>query len=372
MLNFFRNGGGDQRLTAYILISPAIILLVIFMVVPFLRGIQLSMTNQQFTGAEADNVGLENYDQILSVGLMELPPRPEAYPDRRPSVGWYQSSDGSAQFRWRTRAVDDSLDTIYDGLERYREYEVSTLVNLFGTDYALMMKEPLFWTSLRNNIIFALVVVPVQTALALFLAILINQKLPFMNVFRTTYFSPVVTAMVIIAVVWSFLYNPQFGLINEMIGVFGLGPYDWLQHPSSALPAIIIMSIWQGVGFQMVIFLAGLQDIPEDLYEAAGIDGASIWQQFRFVTLPMLRNTMIFVVLTTTILSFRLFDQVNVMTPDGGPENSTATMVWFAIRRGWGNGEIGFASAVSVVFVGIVLLISIAQRMIISSESALD
>jgi len=372
MSKFFRNEGGDQRVTAFLLISPALILLVLFMVIPFLRGIQLSLTNQQFTGAEAESVGLENYDQILSIGLMALPPRPETYPERRPSVGWYESSDGSAQFRWRTRAVDEDLNTIYEGLERYRDYEVSTLINVFGNDYAVMMKEPLFWTSLRNNLLFAAIVVPVQTALALFLAILINQNLPFMNVFRTTYFSPVVTAMVIIAVVWSFLYNPRFGLINEMVGVFGLGPYDWLQSSDSALIAIIIMSIWQGVGFQMIIFLAGLQDIPEDLYEAAGIDGASIWQKFRFVTLPMLRNTMIFVILTTTILAFRLFDQVNVMTPDGGPDNSTATMVWFAIRRGWGNGEIGFASAVSVVFVAIVLAISLLQRMIVRSESALD
>lgn len=371
-MNFLRNTGGDQRLTAYILIAPALILLVIFMIVPFVRGIQLSMTNQQFTGAEADNVGLENYDQILSIGLMKLPPKPEIYPESRPSIGWYQNDDGEALFRWRTRAVDESLDEIYDGLERYRDFEIASIVNLFGTEYGLMMKEPLFWTSMRNNIFFALVVVPVQTSLALFLAILINQKLPYMNVFRTTYFSPVVTAMVIIAVVWSFLYNPQFGLINEMIGVFGLGPYDWLQDPQSAMPAIIIMSIWQGVGFQMVIFLAGLQDIPEDLYEAAGIDGASIWQKFRYVTLPMLRNTTVFVVLTTTILAFRLFDQVNVMTPDGGPENSTATMVWYAIRRGWGNGEIGYASAVSVVFVAIVLIISMIQRLIVRSESALD
>jgi multiple sugar transport system permease protein len=183
------------------------------------------------------------------------------------------------------------------------------------------------------------------------------------------YFSPVVTAMVIIAVVWSFLYNPQFGLINQMLSVFRIGPFQWLQDSSSAMPAIIIMSIWQGVGFQMVIFLAGLQDIPEDLYEASGIDGAGPAQKFRFVTLPMLRNTLIFVVLTTTILAFRLFDQVNVMTPDGGPGGSTATMVWYAIRTGWRQSQIGFASAISVVFVAIVLLVSLAQRRLVRSSS---
>jgi multiple sugar transport system permease protein len=186
-----------------------------------------------------------------------------------------------------------------------------------------------------------------------------------MNVYRTIYFSPVVTAMVIIAVVWKFLYNPQFGLINEMILYFSggvLGPYEWLQSSKLALPAIALMSIWQGVGFQMVIFLAGLQDISEDLYEASSIDGANIWQQFRYITLPMLRNTTLFVIVTTTILAFRLFDQVQVMTPAGGPDESTATMVWYAIRRGWTNNEIGYASAMSVIFVLIVLLVSLIQR----------
>jgi len=239
----------------------------------------------------------------------------------------------------------------------------------------MIAKDPLFWQGLMNNFYFALVVVPIQTGLALLLAILVNQKLPFKNVFRTIYFSPVVTAMVIIAVVWKFLYNPDFGLINEMIQFVTFGQvdgYEWLRSPDMAMPAIMIMSIWQGVGFQMIIFLAGLQDIPESLYEASSIDGASIWQKFRFITLPMLRNTMIFVVLTTTILSFRLFDQVNVMTPDGGPEESTATMIWYAIRRGWTQNEVGYASAISVVFVGIVLIVSLIQRSVVRSDSAMD
>ena len=146
-----------------------------------------------------------------------------------------------------------------------------------------------------------------------------------------------------------------------------IGPFKWLEDSSSAMLSIIIMSIWQGVGFQMVIFLAGLQDIPEDLYEASSIDGAGVFQKFRFITLPMLRNTTIFVVLTTTILAFRLFDQVNVMTPDGGPGGSTATMVWYVIRTGWSQSQIGFASAISVVFVAIVLLISLVQQRLVRS-----
>lgn len=371
MNTFFSTRRSRDFVAAMLLGGPAFLLLILFMVIPFIRGIELSFTNQQFTGAESQFIGTENYDRILSVGVVALPPQPAEFPESRPAVGWYQDSDGNANFRWRTRSVDD-LDTISPGLEYYRDFDIASIFNLGGQYYALMAKDPLFWTALRNNLQFAFVVVPVQTALALFLAILINQKLGFMNVFRTMYFSPVVTAMVIIAVVWKFLYNPEFGLINRMLGLIGIGPSGWLQDSSTAMLAIIIMSIWQGVGFQMVIFLAGLQDIPEDLYEAAGIDGAGIWAKFYYITLPMLRNTMIFVVLTTTILAFRLFDQVNVMTPSGGPANSTATMVWYAIRRGWQEGNIGFASAISIVFVAIVLLISLLQRGVIRSDSALE
>lgn len=374
-MQFFQNNlsgrKGRDLLSVLVMGGPAFFLLVIFMIWPFILGIDLSTTNQRFDGAQASDVGTRNYERILSVGIAGLPPKPDVFPDSRPNVGWYLDNQGNADFRWRTRGIDD-LDEIWDGLERWRSYEVMSVFSIMGNEYALFARDPLFWKSLRNNLAFAAFVVPVQTMLALLLAILINQKLPGMNVFRTVYFSPVVTAMVIVAVVWAFLYNPRFGLINQMLSAFSVGPFDWLQHPASALPAIMIMSIWQGVGFQMVIFLAGLQDIPEDLYEAASIDGAGVFHKFRYVTLPMLRNTTIFVVLTTTILAFRLFDQINVMTPDGGPASSTATMVWYAIRRGWRESEIGYASAISVVFVVIVLMISLVQRVFVKSESALD
>lgn len=385
--------------------GPAFLLLALFMIWPFFRGIELSTTNQRFDGAEARRLDpwYSNYDEVLSVNIINLPDVPDDVPYRAPRAGWYRNRDedckacerendcrmtddfgedptceqacsnvceeGDLIFRWRESGLEEI------GYEEYGEYQIARTFSLGDNQYAVIAKDPLFWKGLLNNFYFAMIVVPVQTALALLLAILVNQKLPFKNVFRTMYFSPVVTAMVIIAVVWKFLYNPEFGLINEMIQFVTFGQvdgYEWLQSADTAMHAIIIMSIWQGVGFQMIIFLAGLQDIPEDLYEASAIDGANIWQQFRFITLPMLRNTMIFVVLTTTILAFRLFDQVNVMTPDGGPEESTVTMVWYAIRRGWTQSEVGYASAISVAFVGIVLLVSLIQRVTVRSESALD
>lgn len=400
---YFGGQRGRDLIMALLMGGPAFLLLALFMIVPFIRGIDLSTTSQRFDGAEAHRLSpwYRNYDQVLSVNLIRLPDVPDDVPYRAPAAGWYRATtpackqceadnscsitdaddtvcqqtcssiceQGDLIFRWRARNLEQV------GLEQYQEYEIARNFSIGGSQYAIIAKDPLFWKGLLNNFYFALVVVPIQTSLALLLAILINQKLPWRNVFRTIYFSPVVTAMVIIAVVWTFLYNPDFGLINEMIQFVTGGRvegFDWLQSSSMAMPAIMIMSIWQGVGFQMIIFLAGLQDIPEDLYEASAIDGASIWQQFRHITLPMLRNTTIFVVLTTTILAFRLFDQVNVMTPDGGPNESTATMVWYAIRRGWNQSEVGYASAISVVFVGIVLIVSLIQRAVVRSESALD
>ncbi len=399
----FSGRHGRDLLIAWVMGGPAFVLLALFMVWPFIRGLDLSTTNQRFDGSQAHRLTpwYANYDRILSVGIVHLPDVPDAVPYRPPRAGWYRTkteqckaceaeweckisdpqdaacaaqcgticAEGELIFRWRGK----NLDTI--GLERWAKYDIARTFSLFGRHYAIVAKDPLFWKGLLNNFYFALVIVPLQSALALLLALLVNQKLPYVNVFRTLYFSPVVTAMVIIAVVWKFLYNPDFGLINEMIRFVTFGKvegFGWLQSPQMAMPAIIVMSIWQGVGFQMIIFLAGLQDIPEDLYEASSIDGANLWQQFRFITLPMLRNTTIFVVLTTTILAFRLFDQVNVMTPDGGPNESTATMVWYTIRRGWRQSEVGYASALSVVFVAIVLIVSLVQRGLVRSESALD
>ena len=237
-------------------------------------------------------------------------------------------------------------------------------------NFARLLHDETFHRALLNNFIFALVVVPVQTGFALLLALLINQRLKAINAFRTIYFSPVVTTMVVVAIIWTFLYNPGRGFINAFLNTisFGLlGPYDWLNDPKLALPAIMVLSIWQGVGFQMVIYLAGLQEIPTFLYEAAQIDGASKRQQFFYVTLPQLRNTTIFVVIATTILAFKLFTQNWVMTK-GGPQNATMTTIIHVYVQGFKQGRIGYASAITVVFFLIVLAISLLQRVILREE----
>jgi len=229
-----------------------------------------------------------------------------------------------------------------------------------------------FHQALFNNFFFVVIVVPLQTFLALLLAVLLNQKLRFINLFRTIYFSPVVTTMVVVSIIWYFLYNPGEGLINQMISFisFGkLGPYNWLNDTSLALPSIMILSIWQGVGFQMVIYLAGLQNIPDELYEAGRVDGANIWQQFWYITIPQLRNTTIFVIISTTILAFKLFTQVWVMTR-GGPQGATKTIIVLLYEEGFKMLRVGYASSIGVVFFLIVLAVSLIQRIYLKEERA--
>lgn len=237
-------------------------------------------------------------------------------------------------------------------------------------NYTSVLGSSSFWQAFGNNVTFVLVVVPVQTAFALWLAVLVNSKIRGRVIYRTIYFLPVVTVIAAASVVWTLLYNPR-GLVNAVMETVTFGAFapDWLGSTTWALPAIIVTSIWQGVGFQMVILLAALQDVPDQLYEAAEIDGATRWQQFRNVTVPGIRNGLIFVVTVTTILSFRLFDQVWIMpqTP-GGPLGSTRTMMLELVETGFGQQQIGAASAIAVTFFVIVLLITIVQRRFVREE----
>ncbi len=223
--------------------------------------------------------------------------------------------------------------------------------------------DPTFVRSLLNTFYFAAVVVPVQSALGLALALLVNQKIRGVNAFRTIFFLTVVTSIVVVSILWTFLYQED-GLINSILHTVTGGAFNgvaWLSETWSAMPAIIILSMWQAVGFHMVIWLAGLQTIPGELYEAAKMDGANAREQFRFVTWPGLRPTLVFVAVTITIAALGLFVQVDVMTR-GGPLDSTGTLIFHAVQQGFRQQEVGYGAAISLIFFVLVLAVSLVQR----------
>ena len=263
---------------------------------------------------------------------------------------------GAVWFSFTNSRLISPLPTRFVGLDNY--------VDVLGDSD--------FWRALRNNFTFGLVVVPVQTGFALLLANLVNQKIRGRVVFRTIYFLPQVMVMTAAAVMWQ-LFFAKGGMVNNVMEVLTLGFWNdvaWLQSTTLALPAVIIVSIWQGVGVQMVILLAALQDVPKELYEAAAIDGASGRQEFRYVTIPGIRNQLIFVATITMILSFRLYDQVVVMPrPAGGPRNATRTVMLEMVETGFGSQLIGKASAIAVVFFLIVLALTLLQRLLIREEA---
>ncbi|MEU7559670.1 carbohydrate ABC transporter permease [Streptomyces eurythermus] len=227
-----------------------------------------------------------------------------------------------------------------------------------------------FLRALLNNLTFAAVVVPVQTALALALAILLNRKLKAIGLFRSLFFMPVVFPMALVAVIWRLiLARSDQGMLNSALNAVSLGnwgAFDWLGDGATAMASIIVLSIWQGVGFQMVILLAGLQQIPGELYEAAQLDRASRWQRFRHVTLPGIRGTLVFVAMLTSVLSFRVFDQVYVLVRGGGlNEEATRTVMYQAVTTAFDQNNIGQASAITVVFFLIVVVLTLIQRRVV-------
>ena len=236
-------------------------------------------------------------------------------------------------------------------------------------NYERVLGRPDFWNAFGNTGLFVALIVPIQGAIALGVAMLINSKLPMRNLFRSVFFIPTVMTMVVVSVIWAVLFRID-GFFNQFLDLlsFGmLGPVDWLTNEMTAMGSLILLSAWQGFPFQMVIYLAGLQAINPELYEAAKVEGSTSWQTFRHVTFPSLRNTHVFIVIATTILGFKLFTQVNLLT-QGGPQGVTETVVQLIYQNGFQQGKVGFASALSVVFFLTVLLISIAQRYFLTNE----
>lgn len=226
-----------------------------------------------------------------------------------------------------------------------------------------------FWIAVKNTLHFTVLVVPFQTALALALALLISSRRRGVSIFRAAYFSPQVTSMVVVAILWTVLYNsnPDSGLLNALLVKLGMEPCGFLNDPKTSMNSIIFMSAWQGAGYQMMIFLAGLQGIPKEQYEAASIDGAGKVKSFFYVTLPGLKNVIQYVIMITVIQAMKLFTQPYVMTK-GGPQNSTRTLVYYVYEQGFQKRNFGYACAVAAVFFVIVISLSLGMKKIIKAD----
>ncbi|WPY95298.1 sugar ABC transporter permease [Limimaricola variabilis] len=333
---------------------PGFGLIAVFIILPFFFAFGLSFTNQRLISPNPTEwVGLDNYRQLMGMGVLTLEP------ERDDEGALIRDEDGALAYprlRNFTRGNPD-----YAHLDGMREW----LSWSWGENQVVVLaRDVVFMTAIVNTLTFVLVVAPVQAALALGLALLINQRLRGINIFRTIYFMPVVVSIVVVSLLWRFIYDGNDGLLNNILSAVTFGafePVDWLGNPDTALPAIMAMSIWQAVGFHMVIWLAGLQTISPTLYEAAEIEGTSRWQTFRYVTWPGLRNTAVLILIVITMQAFALFAQIDVMT-GGGPLDSTQTIVFQAVERGYGKQDISGGSTISVLLFLLVLTISLIQR----------
>jgi multiple sugar transport system substrate-binding protein len=351
------NDRQQESLAGWLMAAPAILLILGFLIIPFVLAFGLAFTNQRLISPNpTEYVGTRNFARLLKIRTLSLDPIIDEATGE-PVL----DEDGNLTYpRVREFTRNNPEYPELDGLQEWLS------LNVGDTRWVLLAGDTVFMKSLVNTFYFALVVVPFQAGLALLLALLVNQGIRGINIFRTIYFIPVVVSMVVVALLWRFIYDGQNGLLNNIISFFTLGafePVDWIGNPATAMPAIIGMSIWQGVGFHMIIWLAGLQTIPGTLYEAAAVEGAGAWDQFRYVTWPGLRPTAIFVLVTITIAAFGLFTQIDVMTR-GGPLDSTTTVIFQMVQRGYEKQDIAGGSAISVIFFIMVLIVALTQRFV--------
>lgn len=324
---FGATNADTEMLNGYLFLSPNLIGFLLFFAGPLLLSLYFSFTNWDAFGTR-DWIGLDNYARLFNLTFSSL-----ASPDQL------------------AREVIDV--TVFDELSRF---------TIFGNSYIIGAQDKLFWIALGNTLRYVLLVVPLAVIPALFLANLLNSKLAGMKWFRSAYFVPSIAAVVGIALVWQWLYNSQIGFINYFItsGVnflngLGLNVTDpqirWLSDSRFALLSVIIMAAWQMIGFNTVLFLAGLQQIPGELYEAATVDGAGSWSKFWSLTLPMLAPTTFFVLTTTVIRAMQVFEEIFILIPTNpaGPSNSTLSIVLYLYQKGFQRFEQGYASAIAWV-----------------------
>lgn len=252
----------------------------------------------------------------------------------------------------------------------FTNYDVFTKMDWIGAaNYQDVFDDEFFWRALWNTVTYSAWSIPLSMAIGLGFALLLNQKLRGVGLYRTIYYVPVVTSMVAVAMIWVQLFDPLYGVLSNALEAIGLKGIDWLGDPKLAMPSIIAVSVWKVIGWNMLIYLAGLQGIPDYLREAAAIDGANRWQTFWRITLPLLQPTTFFIFVTSLIGAFQVFDVVYVMT-GGGPANATTTLVHQIYNAAFKALDMGYAAAMSFVLFGIILVVSLFSTRALRGEVA--
>ena len=238
---------------------------------------------------------------------------------------------------------------------------IPTRFTFLGVEnYLTLINDADFWAALRHTLFFIGGYIPLVMVTGLGVALLMNQKLIGRAFFRGAFFMPVISAWVAVALMWTWIFNPKFGIVNYLLGLIGITGPAWLYDPNWAMPAIILTSVWKDTGFVMVLFLAGLQNIPQEYYEAAALDGANSWGKFRYITLPLLSPIVFFTLIISLINSFQVFDQVWIMT-QGGPAGSTSVLVEQIVNNSFRYGRMGYAATLSWVLFLLVFAVTIFQ-----------
>jgi multiple sugar transport system permease protein len=262
-----------------------------------------------------------------------------------------------------------AFPVIFSFVLMFHQWNIISPMKFIGfQNFYHLFNDSQFFRSLLNTVIFLLIHIPLQIVVALFFAVMLNQKARFIGFFRAAYFLPVIVSGVVVTILWQQLYGFETGLFNRILSSIGLGKVGWLVDPNYAMPSIAVMATWKNVGLYIVLFLVGLQTVPSYLYEAAELEGASAWQKFRFVTLPMINPTVMLVIILSTIGGFSLFIEPYVMT-SGGPLSSTLSAVLYIYKQGFFFYHMGYAATLGFFFAGIILIVIFLQRRYIEKET---
>lgn len=357
--------GRSEALWGYLFIAAPLLGFLFFSAMPLVGSLVVSLTEWNLM-TEPRYIGFENWSKALSLSVVYLPP----LTDEATGEAIYRCgredvpASGIGAFAGQTdrrgvpitceaRTVRAS-EVLPDGQQTWFDF------TLAGRKYVIGASDPVFWISLFN-ITFMLLGVPISLALALLVAIVLNQNLAGSRFFRTIYYIPTILPIAALALIWMWIFNPDFGLLNYVlraVGLTELGSTNWLQNPTTVKPALILMGVWRGMGYQMIIYLAGLQGVARHLYEAAEIDGAGWWAKFRYVTWPGLTPTTFFLLITSLIGAFQTFIEPDIMT-DGGPYFASTTPVMLIWQNGFRDLQMGYAATQAWILGAIIMALTV-------------